>query len=120
MKCVEVFGDWCEVVLELDLKLDVASWYYWDNIDNLEDALLKFVDVFWFEEMDGDDVFWYNDISGVLRVIFLIDGDGGGLDVLVMLIMGNLMEARRWDLYYVVVFYGGYCVVVKEFGWIYV
>ena len=57
VKRVEALGDWREVALELDLKPDAAPWYYWDNIDNLEDALLKLVDAFWFEETDGDDVF---------------------------------------------------------------
>jgi hypothetical protein len=117
VKRVEALGDWREVALELDLKPDAAPWYYWDNIDNLEDALLKLVDAFWFEETDGDDVFWYNDISGALRVTPPTDGDGGGLDVPVMPTMGNLIEARRWDLHHAVVLHGGYRAVAKELGW---
>lgn len=117
VKRVESLGDWREVALELDLKPDAAPWYYWDNIDNLEQALLKLVDAFWFEEMDGDETFWYNDISGALRVDPPVDGDGGGLDVPVMPTMANLVEARRWDLHHAVVLHGGYRAVAKELGW---
>ncbi|OUS49492.1 hypothetical protein BE221DRAFT_65090 [Ostreococcus tauri] len=102
---------------EFLLLPDAAPWYYWDNIDNLEQALLKLVDAFWFEEMDGDETFWYNDISGALRVDPPVDGDGGGLDVPVMPTMANLVEARRWDLHHAVVLHGGYRAVAKELGW---
>lgn len=117
VKRVEALGDWREVALELDLKPDAAPWYYWDNIENLEEALLKLVDAFWFEETDGDETFWYNDISGALRVEPPVDGDGGGLDVPVMPTMANLVEARRWDLHHAVVLHGGYKAVAKELGW---
>ncbi len=117
VKRVEALGDWREVAIELDLKPDAAPWYYWDNIDNVEDALLKLVDAFWFEEMDGEETFWYNDISGALRLEPPTSGDGGGLDVPVMPTMAHLVEARRWDLHHAVVLHGGYRIVARELGW---
>ena len=114
---VEALGDWREVAIELDLKPDAAPWYYWDNIDNVEDALLKLVDAFWFEETDGEESFWYNDISGALRLEPPTSGDGGGLDVPVMPTMAHLVEARRWDLHHAVVLHGGYRTVARELGW---
>ena len=117
VKRVEALGDWREVAIELDLKPDAAPWYYWDNIDNVEDALLKLVDAFWFEETDGEETFWYNDISGALRLEPPTSGDGGGLDVPVMPTMAHLVEARRWDLHHAVVLHGGYRTVARELGW---
>lgn len=117
VKRVESLGDWREVALELDLKPDAAPWYYWDNIDNLEDALLKLVDAFWFEEVDEEESYWYNDVSGALQITPPVDGTGGGLDRPVMPTMSHLIEARRWDLHHAIVLHGGYKAVAKELGW---
>jgi len=117
VKRVESLGDWREVALELDLKPDAAPWYYWDNIDNLEDALLKLVDAFWFEEVDGEESYWYNDVSGALQITPPVDGTGGGLDRPVMPTMSHLLEARRWDLHHAIVLHGGYKAVAKELNW---
>ena len=117
VKRVEALGDWREVALELDLRPDAAPWYYWDNLDNLESALLNLVDAFWIEENDDGESYWYNDISGALRIEPPIENDGGGLDVPVMPTMSHLLEARRWDLHHAVVLHGGYKAVAKELGW---
>ena len=117
VKRVDALGDWREVALELDLRPDAAPWYYWDNLDNLESALLNLVDAFWIEENDDGESYWYNDISGALRIEPPIENDGGGLDSPVMPTMSHLLEARRWDLHHAVVLHGGYKAVAKELGW---
>ena len=117
VKRIDALGDWREVALELDLRADAAPWYYWDNLDNLESALLNLVDAFWIEQNDDGETYWYNDVSGALRIEPPVENDGGGLDSPVMPTMSHLLEARRWDLHHAVVLHGGYKAVAKELGW---